>query len=66
MSEPSYRMEPRRDGGFNVDVGEVRRQIYPMADGRWFVLGWASGFFPSKEDAAVAVLDVLAVKEVGS
>jgi hypothetical protein len=56
MSEPSFRIEPRKDG-YNVFVADTRREIYPMADGRWFVLGWARQFFDTKELAAVAVAD---------
>lgn len=54
----TYRIE-HRPGGYNVWVGQDRREIYPMQDGRWFVLGWAHVFYRTRDDAAQAVADAL-------
>lgn len=66
----TYRIEPRRDGGYDVFVPvqhvpvtiEAKRQIYPFGmglTGQWFVLGWANHRYPSKEDAAEAIVESL-------
>lgn len=58
MSEPSFRLEVRKDG-YNVYVADTRREIYPMADGtgRWMVLGWPRQEFDTPELAGAAVAD---------